>query len=749
MVDPNGTSRIAGVVKEHWGFDALRPLQAEAIEAAVCGRDALVVMPTGGGKSLCYQVPPMVTGRLTLVISPLIALMQDQVAGLRLAGVPVAALHGHVSDAEHREMRDLVRRNELRLLLAAPERVMTPGFLAWLANSPGGVGAIAVDESHCISQWGHDFRPEYRRLSELRSVFPGVSMQAYTATATPRVQRDIVDQLGLRDAVKLVGVFDRPNLTYRVVPRGGSVLLADQAAEVINRHAGQGSIVYCISRKETEGLAEALRARGVSAKAYHAGMDAKSRRRVSDDFRNEHLDVVVATIAFGMGIDRSDVRAVIHAAMPQTIEHYQQETGRAGRDGLPAECVMFYSAGDVERWKRIYSRPSDDGSAPDPTALAAKIELLEQMRRLAGGMRCRHRALTEYFGQAYERAGGCGACDVCLNERRMVPGADEIAKKILSCVARVKERFGAAHVADVLLGKATDRVAQFGHGSLSTFGLLAGMRKAEVVSFINQLIDLGLLERSLDEFPVLRLNAESWEVMRGQRSAALRESGAGRARVKADTGGLTPEEGALFEALRTMRRRVADGLGVPPFVVFADTTLREVARVRPGSLGSLSRIKGFGQKKIEQFGGAVLECVRDYCHERGWPLDSTPGSKAMVEAKSRRPSKGSASEAAALFEQGRSVEEVAAALGRALSTAWGYLERYVELARPEHVRAWVSDEEYSSVIEAARGRDDGRLSPIYEALGGKVNFGMIRVVLRHAGAALGSEDEVATREQGV
>lgn len=522
---------IAASVKKHWGFDALRPLQAEAIAASVAGRDALVVLPTGGGKSLCYQVPPLVTGRLTLVVSPLIALMQDQVAGLRLAGVPAAALHGHVSADESREVRDLVKRNELRLLLVAPERLMTSAFLAWLANSPGGVGAIAIDESHCISQWGHDFRPEYRRLAELREVFPEVSMQAYTATATPRVRADIINQLGLRDPVELVGVFDRPNLTYRVVPRGGDDALADQAAEVIKRHAGQGAIVYCISRKDTAALAGGLCARGIDAKAYHAGMDARTRGRVSDDFRNEHLNTVVATIAFGMGIDRSDVRAVIHVAMPQTIEHYQQETGRAGRDGLPAECVMFYSAGDVERWKRIYTRPSEDGSEPDPAALSAKIELLGHMRRLAGGMRCRHRALSEYFGQTYGGSpAGCGACDVCMGERAALESADEIAKKILSCVARVKERFGAAHVADVLMGKRAARVVQYGHDSLSTFGLLAGMPKTHIVSYVNQLLDLGVLERTDDEFPVLRLNAGSWEVMRGQRSAELREAGPGSAR---------------------------------------------------------------------------------------------------------------------------------------------------------------------------------------------------------------------------
>lgn len=636
---PQVPPEVASIVKQHWGFDALRPLQADAINATLSGRDALVVLPTGGGKSLCYQVPPIVTGRLTVVASPLIALMQDQIAGLKLAGVSAAALHSHVDEADAQETRWAAARGELRLLLVAPERLVTSSFIAWLRGLPGGIGAFAIDEAHCISQWGHDFRPEYRRMAELRSAFPRVPMQAYTATATPRVRDDIVAQLRLSNPALLVGAFDRPNLTYRVVPREGGSRLSRQIADIVRRHQSQASIIYCVSRKNTEQIAEELRTLGIEARAYHAGLGKPQREKIQRAFSEERLNVIVATVAFGMGIDRSDVRCVIHAAMPQSVEHYQQETGRAGRDGLPAECVLLYGGGDAGRWKSILSRPSEDTGEKSPEAIAAQHGLLEHMQRIAGGALCRHKALSEYFGQLYDKP-ACEACDICLGERRDAADAETLARKILSCVARVKERFGAAHIADVLIGKATDRVRQLCHETLSTFGLLAGTPRPAVLSYIQQLVDGGLLERSDDEFPVLRLNAASWQVMRGSTDAPkvrLFEPAGSSQRRAADRTvarkqqaavALSHDELRLFEALRTMRRALADKLAVPAYVVFSDDTLQQIAAARPSTPERLLDVRGVGQKKLDQFGAEVLACVLRESPRIGLVLDAAAGTPA-------------------------------------------------------------------------------------------------------------------------
>ncbi len=393
---------VRDVLRKYWGFDQLRPLQGEAIAAALEGRDSLVVLPTGGGKSLCYQVPAAVAGRTDIVVSPLISLMKDQVDALTAAGYPAAALHSGMSEEDKSQVIREMVAGSLRLVFVAPERILTSGFLG--AARRLNIRAFHIDEAHCISQWGHDFRPEYRRLKELRTAFPEASIHAYTATATPRVRGDIAVQLGLRRPAVLVGRFDRPNLNYQVVARSDVGL---QILEVLERHKGDAAIVYCISRKETEETSAFLRTKGVKAAAYHAGMSPLERTRTQEAFAAERLDVVVATVAFGMGIDRSNVRCVIHAAMPKSVEHYQQETGRAGRDGLEAECVLLYAAADPRRWTFIMSQGE---SSPD--VLAAQKALLRDMRNLCESPVCRHAALSRYFGQQYE-ARDCGACDIC------------------------------------------------------------------------------------------------------------------------------------------------------------------------------------------------------------------------------------------------------------------------------------------------------------------------------------------------
>ena len=624
-------AEISRAVRDVWGYDTLRPLQMEAIRAGVEGRDCLIVMPTGGGKSLCYQAPPLVTGRVTVVLSPLIALMRDQVRGLALMGYPAAALHSALDHHESREIERRLLEGEIRLVLVAPERAMGPGFKSLLARlaDRGMLGAIAIDEAHCISQWGHDFRPEYRRMRELREVAPGVSVQAFTATATPRVRVDIASQLALREPGILVGSFDRPNLTYRVERRSSA---AQQAGAIIRRVTAEspgGAIVYCISRKDTEELAEELGARGLSAEAYHAGLAPRLRSDIEERFTGEELDVVVATVAFGMGIDRSNVRAVVHAAMPKSVEAYQQEAGRAGRDGLGAECVMLYGAGDASRWERLITRGASDGGAE---ATRAQLELVGEMRRFVGSMACRHRLLCEHFGQAYTPPDGrvnCGACDVCLGEHEPVDQSTRVCQILMSAVARTGQRYGAAHIADIARGSQAKRVRDAGHDALKVFGLLRAHAKHDIVGYLDQLIAAGALE-SRGEYATLVFGERGVEVMKGEDPIELvrPSSGAGAgapARQRAPIGPMSAEERELFDRLRGLRKTIAGELGVPPYMVFSDATLRELCRDRPSSSAEFLRVKGVGPFKADAFGARFLKAINEPEEDRASEPEDSSG----------------------------------------------------------------------------------------------------------------------------
>jgi ATP-dependent DNA helicase RecQ len=637
-IDP----RIAAALRQYWGFETLRPMQAEAIAAGIARRDSLVVMPTGGGKSLCYQVPPIVENRIDIVVSPLIALMKDQVDGLRENGYPAIALHSGQGNAVNRELLREIREGRYRLVFVAPERLLHPAFLSLCDNLE--IGAFAIDEAHCISQWGHDFRPEYRRLAELRARYPHVSVHAYTATATPRVREDILAQLRLRDPAVLVGDFDRANLTYRVRPK---VNLEDQVAATLHRHRGDASIVYCISRRETERLAEKLRGRGFRAAHYHAGMEPEDRQRTQDRFQSEKIDVVVATVAFGMGIDRGDVRCVIHASLPKTVEHYQQETGRAGRDGLPAECVLFYSAADAERWRDLIAQSAENAESPQEV-IRAMEELLRHMRTYCEMPRCRHAFLVEYFGQTLGHH-DCKACDVCLGEVTPATDETELCRKILSGVARTGQRFGASHVIAMLLGKNTAAIRSRGHDQLSTFGLLKKHDPDVLKNCIDQLVGQGLLERPPGELPSLRLTHAGIRAMRGETKVFLRipptavEERRASAAIAAQSGKRRPPfdpapgrgpryvpaaaidaedyDPGLFEALRELRRDLAEERGVPAFVIFQDTVLRELARRRPSTAENFRAVRGVGARKQAELGPRFAEAIRRYCEAHALPMD--------------------------------------------------------------------------------------------------------------------------------
>ncbi len=603
---------ILAVVKQYWGFSELRPLQEEAILAGLECRDSLVVLPTGGGKSLCYQIPPLMTDRTDVVVSPLISLMKDQVDSLQSCGYPAVALHSGMSMDVRRQTHNDILAGHCRLIFVAPERLMAPGFQSLLARI--NVRSFAIDEAHCISHWGHDFRPEYRRLAELKERFPGASLHAYTATATERVRTDIAEQLGLTNPAILVGRFDRPNLVYRVVPR---VDAHRQVLEVIQRHRNEAVIVYCISRKDTESMSGFLQGQGIRAKHYHAGLEADKRRRVQDAFADEDIDVVVATVAFGMGIDRSNVRCVMHAALPKSIEHYQQETGRAGRDGLEAECVLFYSAADVMKWTSLLTRSAEEAGCGEDV-IQPQLELLEHLRAYCQPFQCRHRSLVEYFGQSYEGA-NCEACDVCLNECEHMEDATVTAQKILSCVARTGQMFGVKHVADVLAGGDTDMIRKWNHQELSTHGLMAGTPRKKLSNLINQLVDQRLLDRTSDGFHTLRLNAASWEVMRGNRTVRMQLPPAKTTR-SSHRGGSDGKDWIgvdreMFETLRSLRKKIARQREVPPFVIFSDASLRDMARRKPTTSVEFLTIHGVGEKKLADFGDAFMDCIESHAQQ--------------------------------------------------------------------------------------------------------------------------------------
>ncbi len=597
---------IFTTLKRFWGYDSLRPLQEQAVRASLEKQDSLVVLPTGGGKSLCYQLPAALRDGTDVVVSPLISLMQDQVDGLSACGYPAVALHSGLPSHQIDQAETKARNGETNLIYAAPERLLSGRTLSMLENI--NVRSVVIDEAHCVSHWGHDFRPEYRRLAHLRSRLPHASWHAYTATATQRVREDIVTQLGLHNPAILVGDCDRPNLTYRVQPRTNAKA---QLLEAVTRHANQAVIVYCISRKNTESTADWLSSRGVNAAPYHAGLDADRRQRVQDAFMQERLHVVVATVAFGMGVDRSDVRCVVHMAMPKSIEHYQQEAGRAGRDGLEAECVLLYSSSDAFKWRQLMTRSAMEAGADAPPE--HQMKMLDHINRFCSSMRCRHAALARYFDQGYEKE-SCGACDVCLDENELAADAVVVAQKILSCVARLGSRFGATHVVDVLRGSNKEKIHRLGHDGLSTYGLLKDTPTPVLNSFIDQLIDAGALARTDDDRPVVQLTETSKAFLKGQRGVTLR-----RPKVAADSGadkrGDADWQGVdrpLFERLRALRRGLAAERGVPAYLIFGDQTLRELARIKPRDHAEMRLVRGVGQRKLEAFGDIFLADIAEH-----------------------------------------------------------------------------------------------------------------------------------------
>jgi len=614
------------LLREVFGFAEYRPDQGEIVDHLVAGGDAFVLMPTGGGKSLCYQLPSMVRPGTGVVVSPLISLMKDQVDALRAAGVSAAAYNSSLEPDEARNVLRALHAGELQLLYVAPETLMTDGFLERLHGLEHGIALFAIDEAHCVSQWGHDFRPEYVQLGQLRGLFPGVPIIACTATADPETRDDVRMRLGLADAAVYITGFDRPNIRYTVVEKREP---QHQLLQFLAGHEGESGIVYCLSRKRTEEVADKLCAHGVNAAAYHAGLSADERRRVQDAFARDDVHVVVATVAFGMGIDKSDVRFVVHHDLPKTVESYYQETGRSGRDGLPAEALLLFGLGDAAVVRSLIEGGGrggrggfggDEEVARDPERVRIEIHKLNAMVGYADGLSCRREALLGYFGEPYPAP--CGNCDICLEPPETFD-ATEQARMALSCVFRLWERdgfgYGVGYVIDVLRGSENEKILARGHDALSTYGIGAELSRDHWQSLIRQLIHRGYLAQDIARFSALRLTEASRPLLRGEetlimakprvrvptKKQRLRTARAGRA---AELAGLPVDE-ALFEELRALRKQLANEQNVPAYVVFSDATLAEMAARRPATQAELLDVNGVGQAKLERYGDAFLEAI--------------------------------------------------------------------------------------------------------------------------------------------
>lgn len=596
------------VLRETFGFEAFRGDQQAIIEHVIAGGDALVIMPTGGGKSLCYQVPALVRRGVAIVVSPLIALMADQVAALRQYGIRAAFINSSLSVRAAHEAEQAMERGELSLVYVAPERLCTARFCDLLTRTP--VSLFAIDEAHCVSQWGHDFRPEYRQLSVLHERFPTVPRLALTATADLPTRCDIIERLNLADARQFIGGFDRPNIRYRVIARRGGVR---QLIDYLQRHRGESGIVYCMSRSRTEDVAASLVEAGFKALPYHAGLERRMRDHHQQRFSNEPDTIIVATIAFGMGIDKPDVRFVVHMDLPKSIEAYYQETGRAGRDGLPAEALLTYSAGDAMRIRRFI----DQGESPD----AQKQIEHRKLNALLGFCEttvCRRRVLLEYFGQSLEQP--CGNCDACLEPVEQYDGTED-ARKALSNVYRTEQRYGAAHLADVLIGSESEKIRQAGHDRVSTYGIGRDRPRAQWQSIYRQLVAMGLLE-VCGEFGSLRLTDAAWPVLKGTQPVALRKEQP-RLRPERSTGAPTSPaaqlasatDRRLFDALRSRRRELAAEQDVPAYVVFADKSLLDMVRRKPLTLSQMASVHGVGRAKLDRYGQSFLAVVQQHVQE--------------------------------------------------------------------------------------------------------------------------------------
>ncbi len=702
-----GMDAARDILKRRFGYHDFRLHQADIIEALLAGRDVLTLMPTGGGKSLCYQVPALLREGVGVVVSPLIALMQDQVEALRQLGIRAAFLNSTLDAETRRKTEAAMRRGELDLLYLAPERLLTEATLRLLDAAP--LALFAIDEAHCVSQWGHDFRPEYQQLSMLHQRYPQVPRIALTATADARTRAEIIEQLDLHEAEVFINSFDRPNIRYTLSE--GQNAREQLWRFLDSEHPHDAGIVYCLSRKKVEATAEWLRKKGRTALAYHAGLPDEMRREHQARFLREEGVIIVATIAFGMGIDKPDVRFVAHLNLPKSIEAYYQETGRAGRDGLPANAWLAYGLQDV-----ITLRQMTRSSGADEKYKQVIHHKLEAMLGLCELTTCRRQALLAYFGE--ERAEPCGNCDNCL-QAPQTWDATETAQKALSCVYRTGQRFGVNYLIEVLTGKEDARIQRFGHDRLSTWGIGRDLSASEWRSVFRQLIARGYLSVDVDGYGALHLTEACRPLLRGEirlELRKLRKPEKKKSRAGRSDGELRPLDAPLFEALRELRARLAREQGVPPYVIFHDTTLQAMARTRPASEADLLELTGVGEQKLQRYGQAFLAEIAN--HPLPALLDNTLSDTV--------------NETLRLHLQGKDAETIAVVRNLKPATIYTHFAKAIAagLLRPRDVLP-LTDDEYAEIVKALDllAPDSGSpLKPVYEALEEKYNYGLLQCV---------------------
>ena len=734
------SARLPALLKQVFGYDAFRPLQREIMEASLANMDAVAILPTGAGKSLCYQLPALVRDGLTVVVSPLIALMKDQVDQLHAAGVEATALNSSLDDREARKRLNALDAGRIKLLFVAPERLVLPDFLRSLQRWR--VDALAVDEAHCISEWGHDFRPEYRRLVSVREVLPGVPVLALTATATPRVRADIVTQLKLIDPSVFVASFNRPNLTYRVKAKEKASAQVVEFVRARPDSLDDAGIVYCQSRKGTESMAAALVAKGVAAAPYHAGLDPAMRARHQDAFLRDELRVMCATVAFGMGINKPNVRFVIHADLPKNIEGYYQETGRAGRDGLPAECLLLYSRGDVAKYVGFLAEMED------LDARRVARAQLDKMAAFADSARCRRVELLGYFGETWSDGRG-DACDNCIDPRESFDATVD-AQKLLSCVWRIaqKDGFGVGlqHVADVLAGADTEKIRRWSHDTLSTYGIGKDRPRAAWLSLGRQLLQSGHLVQSTGQFPTLEISELGFDALRSRAAVMLVKSVVTVDESELGSDGKSKRKGAvkagaiecdepLFERLRVVRKSLADARGVPPYVVFSDVALRHMARAYPASRDEFLSVPGIGERKYADFGGAFGDAITQWLESHARVEFASVDARARVKSAPARKAKEvdalneTTTQTLALFREGHSIEAITRVRALSTGTIEGHLIAAIESGESFSRDQFMSAQTAREIDDAFASDSSGGLRVIFDQLEGRVSYGLLRISL--------------------
>lgn len=699
------------ILEQVFGYAGFRSSQEKIVEALIAGRDALVLMPTGGGKSLCYQIPSLIRPGVGIVVSPLIALMQDQVVALQQQGVAAAALNSSLTSAQAQTIKRKLLDGELQLLYVAPERLMTDHFQVLLQQIQ--IALFAIDEAHCVSQWGHDFRPEYIQLSALHENFPEIPRIALTATADEPTRREIIQRLHLEQADHFISGFDRPNIRYRVAADNSNI--RQQLLRFIQLdYPDQAGIVYCLSRRKVEETAAWLQQQGIKALPYHAGLPQQVRAGNQNRFLREESIIIVATIAFGMGIDKPDVRFVVHLNLPKTLEAYYQETGRAGRDGEPAEALLFYNLQDV-----ITLRQFVDQSDADEFHKRIESQKLERMLGYCELTSCRRRALLAYFGDQLDEP--CGNCDTCLNPPTTWDGT-EAARKALSCVHHTGQRFGVNYLVDVLLGKSDERMRRFAHDRVSTFGIGTELNQKQWRGLFRQLIALGYLALDEEGHGGLRLSESCRPLLRGEQALLLREESKQSKKTPATRRkrGYSGANTSLWEALREKRLQLAQQQGVPPYVIFHDATLMAMMEYHPQDLKQMSRISGIGAHKLEAYGEAFLQVLAGH--------DAIP-----VAAIS-----DTVSESIQLFRSGFAIEKISRQRELKTSTIYNHLAKGIEQGLVELQEVVTLEKERIQLIQdlMLEQEEDIRLGPVYEALDESVDYGVLACIRAHLNLAV-------------